>query len=318
MKCYKNSQIPFKTRTFSFLLFTFSTLLIQCQTVQPPLEPSPPDPKPNVTGVDHRPDECGAPACSIERAEFLKSLYAMSDIPLDSIRVFRVQAHIIQDTLGNSLVDVSAIQEAFDNLNKSFIGSGLYFELAREINVANSPLLLHEMRSDRDKEDLVTQNINIPGQINIYFVKTATPLLGYTPVLQDRFEDYEHISLNKMFIASKAVNQNATIAHEFGHFFSLQHTFGINNLEASTNELPDGSNCATSGDFICDTPADPSGQIDCCNCSYTGLIGQSTLDYKPLVNNFMSYYKWCCRNAFTPGQLQAMRKAGIHYRWYLK
>ena len=265
-----------------------------------------------------RPANCGAAACSIERAEFLQKLYAKSDLPLDSIRIFKVQAHILQNPEIATHPKAEQIRTAFDHLNENFIGSGLYFLLNPDVSNMEAHYYLHELRNDSRIEDQVTQPIEHAGMINVFFIPSSTALKGYTPVLQQGFENYDQFQLNKIFIASSAIEQQATLAHEFGHFFGLQHTFGHSNLEASTDELPDGSNCATTGDFICDTPADPSGLIDCCTCSYLGLARETGLDYKPLVNNFMSYYKWCCRSSFTPGQLMAMRKAALYYRDYLK
>ncbi|MEM8908363.1 MAG: M43 family zinc metalloprotease, partial [Bacteroidota bacterium] len=143
-------------------------------------------------------------------------------------------------------------------------------------------------------------------------------LQGYTPALNSHFERFETFGLNKVFIADRALGNGATLQHEFGHFFTLQHTYGNSPVEGTTDELPDGSNCLTAGDFICDTPPDPNGQLDCCTCEYIGTINPSHIVFDPLVNNFMSYYKYCCKNAFTPGQLAAMRKAAILYRNYLK
>ena len=87
------------------------------------------------------------------------------------------------------------------------------------------------------------------------------------------------------------------LTHELGHMFGLEHTFAGNR-----NELVDGSNCATTGDRICDTPADPyiigapiqwqSG----CEFIYEGLDPNGQF-YQPDVGNIMSYYD--CQCGFT-------------------
>ncbi len=136
--------------------------------------------------------------------------------------------------------------------------------------------------------------------------------------MNNHFENFERFGLNKVFIDDRALANGATLQHEFGHFFTLHHTYGNNPLEAATDELPDGSNCLVAGDFICDTPADPNGQLDCCVCEYRGTVQPTALAFDPLINNYMSYYKYCCKNAFTEGQLIAMRKAAILYRSYLE
>ena len=105
-------------------------------------------------------------------------------------------------------------------------------------------------------------------------------------------------------------NDNMTIgvfSHEMGHFFGLEHTFG-----GDITELADGSNCATAGDLVCDTPADPYSPGDeqdayITNCVYTyGAIDGNGDYYSAMVNNIMSYYSGCDPQVFTNGQYVRM------------
>ncbi len=106
------------------------------------------------------------------------------------------------------------------------------------------------------------------------------------------------------------------IAHHLGHLFGLRDTY-----DEDTIELVDGSNCATTGDRICDTPADPFGQTyinpqDIIRLQEEELIDDFISDdcifiyeyrdpndefYSPLVNNVMSAYP--CKCTFTREQL---------------
>ena len=95
-----------------------------------------------------------------------------------------------------------------------------------------------------------------------------------------------------------------TSAHELGHCLNLWHThhgLGCNDLGGCAEAI-DGSNSATCGDFVTDTPADQcvSGQVNG-NCQYTGGGG-----YNPDPTNIISY-GGSCRNHFTSGQAQRMR-----------
>ena len=96
------------------------------------------------------------------------------------------------------------------------------------------------------------------------------------------------------------------MAHEMGHCLSLAHTFET----AWGDECPDGSNCSTAGDRVCDTPADDDGGWSNSPCSYTGggtiFCNGATRNYNPLTNNAMSYAPFSCRNSFTPGQKTRM------------
>jgi len=92
------------------------------------------------------------------------------------------------------------------------------------------------------------------------------------------------------------------MAHEMGHCLSLAHTFET----AWGVECPDGSNCATAGDRVCDTPADDDGGWSDSPCAYTAgnsvNCNGANRNYNPLTNNGMSYAPFSCRNSFTTGQ----------------
>ena len=103
-----------------------------------------------------------------------------------------------------------------------------------------------------------------------------------------------------------------TVPHEFGHFLSLAHTFDT----GKGIELADHSNCATAGDLVCDTEADPygltSGQYNGAplahsNCAMTSntMDTQNNL-YHPPFENFMAYYGGFCGFIFTQGQHSKM------------
>ena len=84
---------------------------------------------------------------------------------------------------------------------------------------------------------------------------------------------------------------NRVATHEIGHGFSLYHTF----QGGSCTE----TNCAISGDRVCDTP--PTTLNTSCNspaCSGTQM-----------VENYMDYTDEACQNMFTQGQKDRMRAA---------
>ena len=101
------------------------------------------------------------------------------------------------------------------------------------------------------------------------------------------------------------------LSHEMGHALGLFHTHRPlgkpNTLPCECNENPDSSNGFVCGDLVADTPADPLGTIDG-QCNYTGDIPNDPggTIYYPYTNNIMSYYRYNCQNAFTPGQKSRM------------
>jgi PKD repeat protein len=90
-----------------------------------------------------------------------------------------------------------------------------------------------------------------------------------------------------------------TLTHEVGHCFGLLHTF----------QSGCGSNCSSSGDFICDTPpvANSTGG---CNTSQNSCSNDSNgpdpynTDVVDQIENYMSYD--ACQNMFTLEQQAAM------------
>ena len=121
-----------------------------------------------------------------------------------------------------------------------------------------------------------------------------------------------NVVLDKFFIDDYKV-----IVHEFGHYFGLYHTaettFGI--------EKVSGENCKTTGDKICDTPADPGElynvYVNYSNCEMKGFKESgSGLEYRPMIDNYMSYYNHCYYRPFrfSQGQLDVMLNAAIQIR----
>ncbi len=97
--------------------------------------------------------------------------------------------------------------------------------------------------------------------------------------------------------------QDNLLPHEIGHYLNLYHTFDA----VGGNELVDGSNCATAGDMVCDTPADITGVagISINNCVYTGTpVDAKGMLYKPDTKNLMSYWHsyGCQTDHFSAGQ----------------
>lgn len=102
-----------------------------------------------------------------------------------------------------------------------------------------------------------------------------------------------------VFTASQLAAGTKTFAHEIGHAFNLLHPFagGCNT-----------TNCATTGDMICDTDPYASAMFNCPGgnnpCTGTSWV--------PAVNNIMGYFS--CTDRFTQGQADRMMLAAFNMR----
>ena len=109
-------------------------------------------------------------------------------------------------------------------------------------------------------------------------------------------------------------DNETTLAHEVGHYLDLYHTHET----YYGDECPDGSNCGSAGDKLCDTPADPklTGRVYS-NCVYDNSAATPagcSGSYDPMVENHMSYAPPSCRSTFTPLQKEKMLNILLYVR----
>lgn len=233
--------------------------------------------------------------------EFLNANYSKGVISTKTLNAIPVKAHIIRHSNGSGGLSVSQLNEAISNLNHIYKDALMEFFLCDGINYIDSDTLCQY--SKNDEENLIEKN-NVAGLINIYF----TDFIKNTS--DESICGYSNNTARQDIIVIKndCATNNSSLAHEMGHFFSLIHTHGPKN-DTLTTELVDGSNCDTTGDGICDTPADPKLSDENVNnfCEYTGTATDAHGNaFNPDTQNIMSYSKKGCRTHFTQQQLARM------------
>ena len=210
-----------------------------------------------------------------------------------------IKAHIIRATNGSGGLSTVQLNQAMLAMNNVYIDAGIQFFLCDGINYINNDDF-YDYETSQESDLTSTNNIN--GVINIYFTDSIVSsssgggLCGYA---------YFPGGPETILMANSCAINGSTLSHEMGHFFALPHTHGNSNVAGSTEELVNGSNCESTGDFICDTPADPKlgNSSVSFNCQYTGTTQDADgAFYQPNPLNIMSYSRKTCRRFFSPQQ----------------
>lgn len=232
-----------------------------------------------------------------------------------------IRPHIFRTAQGKGGFDLARMNNAIALTNRYYQtnGVGVQFYFA-----GTSPDYI-----DNDALSQVFPAFNESGiagrdainAMNMYFVNAFSEggLGGYA------YFPANDLSTTRSFILAGPYSTENTlgnflIPHELGHNFHLYHTF-----QGSTSSDPElvtrgaGANCTTTGDLVCDTPADPYGRSGSSTTFVNGCLaynGTATdpqgMTYAPSMSNIMSYYNSCAHD-FTAGQYDRMQ-AGLALR----
>jgi hypothetical protein len=205
----------------------------------------------------------------------------------------------VLNSSSSSNVTEQQCKNAVENLNNYFGPANIVFRYTGYSN--RSYQSLTSINTDADFNNL--RNINTNQQrLQVFLIDTFNGGSGGKAQFPGNY-----IALTKDYL------DTFVLAHEIGHNFNLFHTHHGGAYEPDPNipaEAINGSNCATAGDLICDTPADPrlfsgsGGNLNSSTCTYTGGGG-----YNPDTENIMSYTPPECGDSFTHGQGDRMRGA---------
>jgi len=208
--------------------------------------------------------------------------------------------HVVRRSDGSGGIDEARLVRALDDANLHFAGAGIVFCWPGPVDYIDSNDLYYNIDTQAEIDAL--RSINpVSGAINVYFTANLAdengPLCGVSSFTWDTVQgivvDNDCTALN---------GDHSTFSHQIGHYLDLLDTHET----AFGQECVDGSNCATAGDLLCDTPADPmlgAHNVDP-NCVYVGTEtdacnGES---YHPDTTNLMSDAPAECRASFSAGQ----------------
>lgn len=201
----------------------------------------------------------------------------------------------------------TALDTAIAKLNRGFKPICLSFKRCSLNLIKNYNYNIFKVDS---MMDAIMATDYVPKVINIYIVDEiisnadGSPAgVGFMPGGPDA-----------IFICRTSIASDKVLNHEMGHFFGLFHTF---ETDFGTS-LVNGSNCATTGDLICDTEADPypNGRIYSAPCEFQpGPADLNGHYFIPPLGNTMSY--WGCYCGFSVQQFDRMVYNYLHHRFYL-
>lgn len=230
---------------------------------------------------------------------------------------FPIKIHWVKKSDNSTPLTVAQLHEAIKKLNDNFLPIYIRFIPLPDYNYINSDYFFQYDKSK--EEELVKASNAIDKVINLYLVGSIKGDNGscnaytYLPMPKN--------NKDRIFITQKALIDGASLTRQIGHYLSLYPTHGPHEKDR-TEELADGSNCKTTGDEICDTPADPrlDGRMVNTHCEYIGNIqdGNSKF-FRPTLDNFMSDNpRLSCVNKFTRQQYARMLYAALNIRNYIQ
>lgn len=226
-------------------------------------------------------------------------------------KTISINAHVLLDNRGESNSTFAELNDAITLLNQYFEPICVQFNLCLYDSIPN---LRHDEIIQGLTDEELTPKFDIPNTINFYLVQSYSPIERVFALLGDTIEPEISSNRDAFFVVKSFLSDQKSLAKAMGKYFGLLTTNGVG------GELVDGSNCSTTGDYICDTPADPDANLDL-ECTLLGDPTDANGDYyTPVFCNIMSGYSVCTdpsKYHFTNGQYNRMLEVITKGRSYL-
>lgn len=245
------------------------------------------------------------------RNDSLKKIAEAADTSRFPIRFVFVQSNTVTSTVDRN----GQVEELVHNLNSAFKNTKFVFYI-HQIDFLQSDLRIEDLSRNVDNRYLkFSSKYDLKNMLTVYVLDHKKDFceITETSISCSRTGGFSYIlsSLtNNIVISLFDLRDPKIVAHEFGHFFGLYHTFE----ESLFGKDEFGSaDCAQKGDRICDTPPDPGTvfevYVNYSTCEMIGFEDENGNEYKPILENYMSYYKPCYLREykFTPEQEMSMK-----------
>ncbi|MAT54695.1 MAG: hypothetical protein CMN32_09455 [Saprospirales bacterium] len=238
--------------------------------------------------------------------------------PVLVTRYVPVIYHIIRQSDGTGGAVADALDDVLADISEKLDTAGFNFFRCEEPNYIDADDYFAGVTQGSLMESDIVGDHARSGAINIFFVPKLIDDNGIDTICG--FARFPWQGGNYLFINNECAADGSTLLHQIGHYFGLYHTHHASSVieaEHVTRTQTDTCyNCATAGDLLCDTEADPglsALNVDAM-CNYLGLVKDSCnlatpaqiLDYTPDVSNLMSLAPANCRKNLSAGQLDRM------------
>jgi hypothetical protein len=246
-------------------------------------------------------DDCGTAPSPLEAAALQQQeaagAYALPAMPLRHIFSVPLTIHIVRQSDGTGGTPIAEVDASIDVVNNHWRAAGIEFFHNGTVDYIDNDTLFGGANGQAAIDSL--KQINPVGNtINVYFTPSVSDATGGLCGQAS----FTTTAIQGIVMSDACTNDDGnttSFAHELGHYLDLFHThetvLGL--------ECPNGSNCTTAGDLLCDTPADPTlanpGMLT--GCTYSGTGTRCGQVFNPNPANIMASNTGC-RTLFTEGQ----------------
>lgn len=204
------------------------------------------------------------------------------------------------------------LNKVISNLNYSFRNARFTFSLD-QIEVIESEVKIEDLSENRfELYDRFSEEHDLDDMITVFILdhKNEYCTISNSRISCSRTGGFSYIlsgRTNNLVLSKFDLLDSKVVAHEFGHFFGLYHTFEESLFGKDTFSPGE---CSVKGDLICDTAPDPGSifevYINYTSCEMIGLTDSNGNEYSPLIQNYMSYYKPCYLTEYSFTRQQEM------------
>jgi len=234
--------------------------------------------------------------------------FSLKSIIVQQEYTLRIYIHVVRRSNGTGGQSENDVNQAVNILNADFNPHNIYFQKVGEIDYINSDSYYYTPNAT-----IYTVNNHSDG-IDIYLFDDSAAAGGRANGVGESSEYW--VSGSFWDAPNGSLVKSHVISHEMGHVLFLWHTHHGTFYEGGDpyqcEELVNGTNSSTCGDYVSDTPADPHLQfnVNYATCVWNGSGTDANNDaYNPDETLIMSYTNPDCMSYFSDEQGQRMRNA---------